>query len=214
MRIVLLMANQMMRDGLRALLRREPARKVVGEGGEGPETLELVQELQPDLVIADVGSWASGNLLTIREITEHHPGIKVIALSTFSNRAMIVEAFRCGVQGYVLNQDGFDKLTQAINTVTAGGTYLCSQATQDILEICTTATNSGRSPQPALTDRECVILQMLAEGQTSKEVALSLDVSSKTVDACRRQIMHKLGVDSVAGLVKQALVLGLTTLSV
>lgn len=95
-----------------------------------------------------------------------------------------------------------------------GGTYLCSQATQAIVDICAaTAEGPLRPSQPALTERERAVLQTLAEGQTSKEIALSLNVSSKTIDACRRQIMHKLGVDSVAGLVKQALVLGLTTLS-
>ena len=116
MRIVLLMENQMMRDGLRALLRREPERNVVGEGGEGPETVELVQQLHPDLVIADVGSWASGNLHAIRAITHERKGIKVIALSTFSNRAIIVEAFRCGVQGYVLKQDGIRQIVHRPST--------------------------------------------------------------------------------------------------
>ena len=89
MRIVLLVADQMMRDGLRALLHRESAAEVVGEREEGPEGLELVRELRPDLVLADTGSWASGSLDRIRQITRELPEIKIIALATFSNRALV-----------------------------------------------------------------------------------------------------------------------------
>jgi len=163
----------------------------------------------------DTGSWASGSLDRIRQITQELPKIKIIALATFSNRALVTEAFRSGVHGYVLKQNGFDELIQAIKTVLSDSTYLCSQATQGILDVCIAPhADLSKAAEPALTDRECIVPQRLADGQTSKQIALTLDVSSKTVDACRRQIMRKLGVDSIAGLVKQPLTLGLTTLSV
>lgn len=214
MRILLLVADQMMCDGLGALLSQEPTAEVVGQSEDGPEALELVRQLQPDLVLADIGSWASGSFDTVQRIACELPKTKVIALSAFANRTFVAEAFRRGVHGYVLKQDGFDELIQAIRTVMAGSTYLCSRATQGILDLAIPPhTNPSSIPETTLTDRECLILQMLSEGKTSKEIARSLDISSKTIDACRRQLMRKLNVDSVAGLVKQALVLGLTTLS-
>jgi len=115
----------------------------------------------------------------------------------------------------VLKDNGFDELSHAIKTVMSGSTYLCSRATQGILDVCASPHgNRSKAVEPALSNRECIVLQMLGDGQTSKQIALTLEVSSKTIDACRRQLMQKLGVDSFAGLVKQALLLGLTTLSV
>ena len=214
MRIMLLVSDRMMCDGLRALLTREASAEVVGESLDGQEALGLVRQLRPDLVLADTGAWTSGSFETIRQIVEEFPEIKIIALSAFCNRALVAEAFRSGAHGYVLKQNGFDELIQAIDAVCSGSTYLCSRATQGILDSCIAPQSDiENSDEPALTDRECVVLQMLAEGRSAKEIAYTLHVSSKTIDACRRQIMRKLGVDSVAGLVKQALVLGLTTLS-
>jgi DNA-binding NarL/FixJ family response regulator len=215
MRIVLLVTDQMMSDGLRALLSQEPTLEVVGATGAGPDTLDQVRQWHPDLILADISSWSSGHLDMVRQLAGEMPKARIIALSTFSHRALVAEAFRRGVQGYVLKQNGIEELIQAIQTVMSGSTYLCSRATQGILDLCATSSgHSGKNIDPTLSDRECVVLQMLAEGQSSKEIALALDVSSKTIDACRRQLMEKLGVDSVAGLVKQAILLGLTTLSV
>jgi len=214
MRIVFLLADQMMCDGLRALLGQDPAAEVVGQTEDGPKALELIRQLQPDLVLADLSSWASGSFDAVQQITRELPDTKVIALSTFVNRTFVAEAFRRGVRGYVLKQDGFGELLQAVRTVMAGSTYLCSRATQGILDLTLPmSTKPGDMSGNTLTDRECIILQMLSEGKSSKEIALSLEISSKTIDACRRQLMRKLSVDSLAGLVKQALLLGLTTLS-
>jgi len=215
MRIVVLVADQMMCDGLQALLSRELTAEVIGQSDVGPEALERIRQWHTDLVLADIDSWASGHLDLVRQVARELPEVRIIALSAFSNKVLVGEAFRSGVQGYVLKQKGFDGLIQAIETVTSGSTYLCSRATQGLLDGCAAPhANSGKAPESTLSDRECLVLQMLAEGQTSREIAQALKVSSKTIDACRRQLMAKLGVDSVAGLVKQALLLGLTTLSV
>jgi len=214
MRIVLLVADQMMRDGLRALFSRESTAEIVGESGDGPEALELVRQLQPNLALTDISSWASGSMDLVRRISAEQPQTRIVALSTLSNRAFVAEAFRNGVHGFVLKEDGFAGLLQAVHTVMAGSTYLCSRATEGILETCMEpSTTPDTALKPSLTERECIVLQMLAEGKTSKEIALALDVSSKTIDACRRQLMRKLEVESVAGLVKRAIMLGMTTLS-
>ena len=213
MRIVLFVTDQMLCDGLLALLSQDPTVEVVAGTEESPGGLEQIRQWQPDLVLADVSSWTSGHLDVIRQIAREMPEVNIIALSTFAHRPLVAEAFRSGVRGYVLRQNGYEELSHAIRTVMSGSTYLCSRASQEILDFCTTPqAASGKMAESVLTDRECVVLQMLAEGRSSKEIALALEVSSKTIDACRRQIMRKLGVDSIAGLVKQALLLGLTTL--
>jgi len=215
MRIVLFVSDQMMRDGLKALFSRESAGEVIGESADGPEALELVRELRPDLVLTDMGSRAFGSIDTIRRISREQPQTRIVVLSPFSNRTFVVEAFRAGVQGYVLRQNGFAGLRQAVKTVMTGSTYLCSQATQAVLDTCTQSeTGPTEASEPPLNEREYVVLRMLADGRTSKEIALALEVSSKTIDACRRQLMRKLDVDSIAGLVKHAIALGLTTLSI
>jgi DNA-binding NarL/FixJ family response regulator len=215
MQILLLVSDQMMCDGLKALFSRESTGEVIGESADGSEALDLVRRLQPDVVLADMGSRAFDSMGTIRRISQEQPQTRIVVLSPYSNRAFIAHAFRAGVQGYVLRENGFSGLRQAVKTVMTGSTYLCSQATQAVLETCTESQASSTEPaEPLLSEREYVVLRMLADGRTSKEIALALHVSSKTIDACRRQLMHKLGVESVAGLVKHAIALGLTTLSV
>ncbi len=214
MQIVLLVNDRMMRDGLKALFSLESTAEVIGESDDGPEALELVRELRPDVALTDMGSWAFGSIGTIRRISQEQPQTRIVALSPFSNRAFIAEAFRAGVQGYVLRQNGFDGLRQALATVMSGSRYLCSRATQAVLETCTSPeTRPTEAFEPPLTEREYLVLRQLADGHSSKEIALELEVSSKTIDACRRQLMHKLNVNSVAGLVKRAIVLGLSTVS-
>ncbi len=215
MQIVLLVNDRMMRDGLRALFSRESTAEVIGESDDGPEALELVRELQPDLALTDMGSWAFGSIDTIRCLSQQAPETKIVALSPFNHRAFIAEAFRAGVQGYVLRQNGFEELREAVATVLSGSRYLCSRSTQAVLETCVDPeAKPTQAFDPPLTEREYAVLRQLADGQSSKEIALSLRVSSKTIDACRRQLMRKLDVDSIAGLVKRAIVLGLTTVAV
>ena len=172
-------------DGLQALLSDKLTAEVVGQSNAGPEALERIRQWHTDLVLADIDSWASGHLDLVRQVARELPEVRIIALSAFSNKVLVAEAFRSGVQGYLLKQKGFDGLIQAIETVTLGSTYLCPGATQGLLDGCAAPhANSGKAPESTLSD------------------------------ACRRQLMAKLGVDSIAGLVKQALLLGLTTLSI
>jgi len=214
MRIVLVADDRILRDGLRALLGRDSTTEVIGEATCGPEAVERVAEHRPDVVLADVGSWTSANVEMIRQIAEAHRDTRIVILSPFRNQAFVAAAFRAGTHGYVVKRNGFDEVLRAIEAVRAGSTYLCPRVRELILPDYAQTHGPARKPADAcLTEREAAVLQLLAEGQTSKEIALMLNVSSKTIDACRRQLMRKLEVNSVAGLVKRALAMGITTLA-
>ena len=123
-------------------------------------------------------------------------------------------AFRAGAHAYVARHSGFDELLRAIHAVTSGSTYLCADARESIIDGYTQYEGNMREQaETSLTERECEVLRLLAEGKTSKEIGLLMDLSSKTIDACRRQLMRKLDVDSTASLVKHAIVMGLTTMA-
>jgi two-component system NarL family response regulator len=124
----------------------------------------------------------------------------------------VAELLRAGAHGYVTTQSASDELLEAVRTARSGATYLCSQVRRSILEDFTQGeADKTEGDWAAITDREAMILQLLGEGRSSKETAAVMNLSSKTIDACRRQLMRKLDVDSMAGLVKCAIALGLTT---
>lgn len=210
-RIVLVDDNRMMRDGLKALFHQEADIEVVGESNETPEALELIRALQPDLVVMNIGLGAAASMDVVRRISQEQSGAKIIALSAFCNKALVAEAFRAGIHAYVAKRNCFGELVQAIHAVISGSTYLCVHTRGIVIE---EYTGAARDPQEtaqiSLTERECEVLRLLAEGKTSKEIALLMDLSSKTIDACRRHLMRKLHVDGTAGLVKHAIVMGLT----
>lgn len=214
MRIVLVAEDRILCDGLRALFGQDSMMEVVGEAHSGPEAVELVLSLRPEAVLIDVGSWTSANMDMIRRISQTHPQGRIVALSLFRNQAFVAEAFRAGIHGYVVKQNGFDELLRAINTVRSGSTYLCRGVRELLLPQYAQSRNTAREPSDVrLTERESAVLQLTAEGRTSKEIALMLEVSSKTIDACRRHLMRKLEVDSMAGLIKRALAMGAATLN-
>lgn len=214
MRIVLVAEDRILCDGLRALFGQDSRMEVIGEANSGPEAVERALGLQPDVVLIDVGSWTAANMDTIRRISQRHPQGKIVVLSPLRNQAFVAETFRAGIHGYVLKQNGFDELLLAIKTVHSGSTYLCRGVRELLLpEYAQSRTAAGKLSDVCLTERESAVLQLLTEGRTSKEIALMLEVSSKTIDACRRQLMRRLQVDSMAGLVKRALAMGVATLT-
>ena len=214
MRIVLVTDDYILRDGLRALLDRDTMAQVVEEADDVSATVDLIPQVQPDVVLTDIASWGAGNMNAIRQIARTHPNVRIVALSAFRNQAFVAEGFRAGIHGYVVKRNGFDELLRAIKTVHSGATYLCPRIRELILpEYVRSDADAPGTPDVALTERESAVLQLLSEGRTSKEIALALDVRCKTIDACRRHLMKKPAVDSLAGLVKCALAMGVTTLA-
>ena len=215
MRLRLLLADDhgMFREGLRALLEKQTDIQVVGEAANGREAVRLARDLKPTVVVMDVSMPDLGGVEATRRILKRSPKAKVIALSMHSDRRFVVEMLRAGAQGYLLKDCAYDELVRAIRTVAGGRAYLSPRIAGVVLEDCVRSTApEAAAPAPALTAREREVLQLLAEGHGTKQIARRLHVSTKTIDTHRHNIMNRLDIHSVAELTKYAVREGLTTL--
>ncbi len=211
--VLLVDDHAIIRDGLRSLLEKQQDMAVLADTNEGRKAVELVREMSPDVVIMDVTMAGLNGIEATRVITAEFPKVKVVALSIHSQRRFIAEMLSAGAAGYVLKECLFDELVQAIRAVAAGGRYLSPRIMDVVVEdYVKRLSTTADLPLAALTGREREVLQLVAEGKSTKEIALGLHVSTKTIEANRRQIMEKLDVHSVAELTKCAVREGLTTL--
>jgi two-component system, NarL family, response regulator NreC len=219
MRILLCDDHRILREGMKSLIEKQPDMEVVAEAENGREIIELAQKLSPDIIVMDVSMPELNGIEATRKIVAESSSARVLALSVHTNRKLITEMLRAGASGYVLKECAFDELLKAIHAVFNGHIYICN-AINDIivrdylntLKAGNPVSNEGSKAFSVLTDREREVLQMLAEGKTTKEIAFSLHVSIKTIEAFRHNLMNKLGIYSIAGLTKFAVLEGLTSL--
>ena len=213
--VVLVDDHTIVRDGLRALLDKDDAMEVVGEAADGRSAVRLARDLSPDIVIMDVAMSDLNGIEATRQIVAEMPRVKVLALSMYSDRVFVSEMLKAGASGYLLKDCAFDELTHAIGTVMAHRIYL-SPGISDVVvaDYLERLSKDGDSVSSVLSSREREVLQLLAEGKTTKDIAGKLHVSSKTIDTHRQQIMAKLGVHSIAELTKYAISQGLSALDI
>ncbi len=211
-RILLADDHKIVRDGLRTLIEKEAGLEVAGEADNGRKTLKLAQKIHPHVVVMDVTMPDMNGIDATRKITNEIPGVKVVALSMHSDRRFVLGMLEAGASGYLLKDCAFDELAKAIRSVAAGHTYLSPSVADVVVKGCldklSEPLSAARSP---LTQREREILQLLAEGSTTKEIAFHLGVSVKTVETHRRNMMQKLNMRSIAELTKYAIREGLIT---
>ena len=234
MKVLLADDHRIVREGLKSLLESQPDLQVVAEASDGRQAVEMARDLAPDVVVMDVAMPLLNGIEATRQLAGDGPGMKIVALSMHSDRRFVSEALKAGASGYVLKDGAFDELITAIRAVTADRVYLSPRVAGVVVEDYVRhlpARNghgnggaAGSHPGPeeygsarrsafdALTPREREVLQLMAEGFATKEVAARLHVSVKTVETHRRQIMEKLDMHSVAELTKYAIREGLTTL--
>jgi DNA-binding NarL/FixJ family response regulator len=207
--ILLVDDHQVLREGLRALLEKQADMEIVGEAGDGRTALRLVREVRPDVVIMDVNMEGMDGIDATRAITRERPGTKVLALSMYLRKTFVSEMFKSGASGYLLKENTFAEVVQAIHTIVTGQRYACAKVASLLVDEYLHV-GAAAPAKTELTERETEVIRMLANGQSSKEIARATQTSVKTIDACRRRIMQKLGVSSVAELVKYAIREGLT----
>jgi two-component system, NarL family, response regulator NreC len=212
-RIIIADDHQILRQGLRTLLEKEPDMEVVAEAEDGRKTVILVDELIPHVVIMDVNMPDLNGIEATRQILTDHPDMKIIALSMHADRRFVINMLKAGAHGYLLKDCAFEELAYAIRLVMANKTYLSPGVAEIVVKDYV-----SRIPSPVqtafsvLTAREREVLQLMAEGKSTANIAELLHISIKTVETHRQQIMHKLGIRSVAELTKYAIREGLTSL--
>ena len=212
-KVLLVDDHAIIREGLRSLLDKQSEMEVIADTDDGRKAIEFVRELSPDIVIMDITMPGLNGIEATRQITAEFPDVKVIALSIHSKRRFVADMLSAGATGYILKECLFDELVQAIKAVAAGGRYLSPMITDVVVsDYVKRLSATADSPFEALKAREREVLQLVTEGKSTKQIALELHVSTKTIEANRRQIMEKLNIHSVAELTKYAVREGLTTL--
>ena len=213
-RVMIADDHQIVRDGLRSLLEKEPDLEIIGTVEDGRSTLKMVEALKPDVVIMDVSMPTLNGIEAARQITRDYPGVKIIALSMHDDRRFVINMLKAGASGYLIKDCAFKELTKAINVVAKKGKIYLSPEISDV--VVNNYVTGPAGPESliyaALTPREREVLQLVCEGKTSGQIATSLFVSVKTVECHRSQLMHKLKINNLANLVKYAIQEGLTAL--
>ena len=202
----------MVREGLRAVLEQDEAFSVVGEAGTGREAVKLTQELHPDVVVMDVAMSDLNGIEATRQIRHLAPESAIVALSSHSDRRYVMAILAAGACGYVLKANAYEQLARGVSAAAKGLKYLSPDVTSEIIEAAFREENLAGSVYEVLGPREREVLQLLAEGFTSVQIAERLGVSPSTAETHRRNIMRKLDVHNVADLTKYAIREGLTTL--
>jgi two-component system response regulator NreC len=212
--VLLVEDHALVRSGIRSLLEGSLEVVVAGEAGDGRLALEMCGQLNPDIVLTDVEMRELNGIETTRQIRAAYPDIKVIMLSMYGDPQYVFESLRAGALGYVLKDAAFTELLTAIRTVAAGRRYLSPPLTELVMDDYVRRANGEESMNDLdkLSAREREILQLVAEGHSSGQVAAMLHISIRTVDTHRFNVMQKLDIHSIAGLTKFAISHGLTSL--
>jgi DNA-binding NarL/FixJ family response regulator len=212
-RILLADDHQITRSGLRALLEQQPDMAVVGEADNGRLAVRMAAELKPDVIVMDINMPELNGIEATRQIRTELPHTKIIALSMHSDKRYVAGMLKAGVSGYLLKNCAFDELVAAINSVIRHQSYLSPAIADTVMKDYTSILEGlDLSPASQLSSREREVLQLIAEGSSTRDISERIHVSVKTVETHRQQIMRKLNVRSVAELTKFALREGLTSL--
>ena len=208
-RIVLADDHELVRDGIRSLIERMSGVEVVGEASNGLEAIELVRSKSPSLVLMDIAMPVLDGIETLSRITKRFPCAKVVMLSAYGTEDYVSRAFRSGASGYMLKYAATVELEMVIRVVAEGKTYLSPAISRIIVNNYLRRSEGGLNPLDQLTERQREILHMIADGKNTKEIAFALEISVKTVESHRLQLMARLDIHDVAGLVRYAIRNGL-----
>jgi DNA-binding NarL/FixJ family response regulator len=204
--------HSLVRDGLRALVTRLSGIRVIAEAGDGREVLRQVKQRQPHIILMDISMPRLNGLQAARYLTRNFPGVRIIILSMHADEEHVWQALCAGAAGYLLKGASVEELELAIRAVAQGERYLSPPVSGPVITAYVRRTHGGVEQSDRLTARQREIVKLIAEGHTTKQIALSLDLSAKTVEKHRSDSMKRIGVKDVAGLVRYAVRIGLVHL--
>jgi DNA-binding NarL/FixJ family response regulator len=207
--IVVVDDHQLFREGIRRLLETREDFRVVGEASDGEQAVALVAEKEPDVALMDIWMPRLSGIDATRRIGKRGLATRVLVLSMHESRSYVEEVLRAGAAGYIVKNAAPEDLLNAVDAVRSGASYLSPTITQQVVDAIVRPSDAAPQGTAALTDREREVLQLIAEGLSSKEIAELLGVSLKTVDSHRSNLMEKLDIHKVSGLVRFAIRVGL-----
>lgn len=208
-RIVVADHHIIVREGLTRLLSERSGFEVVGQAGDGEEAIDAVIRNKPDVVIMDVDMPRVSGIDATRRIMTHGFNTRIIMLSSHDERKFVEQALRAGAAGYLVKTCCVDELAAAVTSVQTGACYLSPEVTKQVVDAIAHPAATGRSAVAMLTGREREVIQLIAEGMSSKEIAIMLGVSLKTIDSHRSNLMEKINIHKASGLVRWAIRMGL-----
>jgi DNA-binding NarL/FixJ family response regulator len=210
-RILLADDHALVRAGIRTLLEKIPNVEVVGEASTGRQALEMLKTRLPNLVFMDIAMAELGGLEALPRITKDFPGVRVIILSAHANEEYVIRALRDGAAAYMLKDAATAELEFAITSVSEDKTYLSPSISRPVIDSYLKRVGGPLSPLEQLTPRQREILQLIAEGKNTKDIASDLDISVKTIESHRLQLMERLNIHDIPGLVRYAIRSGLVS---
>ncbi|HEY4636801.1 MAG TPA: response regulator transcription factor [Burkholderiales bacterium] len=208
LRVLLVDDHALVRAGMRSLLQDLPDVEVVAEAGDGAEALAAAERERPDVVLMDIAMKGMNGLEAAARLRERLPGVKVIILSMHTSEEYVLLALRAGAAAYLIKDSATSELELALKCVMRGETYLSPAISRQVVDGYVQRVGASAGPEP-LTPRQREVLKRIAEGRSTKEIAFELNLSVKTVETHRAQIMERLGIRDVAGLVRYAMRVGL-----
>lgn len=209
-RVLLADDHELVRAGIRSLLEKISSVEIVGEVGDGQEAIRLVEKHEPDVVLADIAMPGLNGLEVTRHLTKTFPRVRVVILTMYSDDEHVYLALRAGAAGYLLKGSAREELELAIRAVARGDTYLSPPISKPLIMEYSHHTQVG--PLRGLSSRQTQVLQLIARGKTTKQIALDLNISVKTVESHRTQLMDRLEIHDIPGLVRFAIKVGLVEL--
>lgn len=211
-RVIVADDHELLRAGLRAILRGVDGIEVVGEAGDGREALEVIAKAPPDVLLLDISMPGMNGLEAIGLVAEQFPAVRVVILSMHASEQYVGQALRAGAAGYLLKDSAPTELETAIRAVARGESYLSPAVSKQVVSAYRQQAEPAPSSVEQLTPRQREILKLIAEGKTTKEIAKLLGITVRTSETHRMQLMSRLKIHTVAGLVRCAAQAGLITL--
>lgn len=196
--------HDIIREGLKTILRRQPDYEVIGEAKDGEEALEKVSSLKPDILLLDITMPKKTGLEIIEQVLRKSPSTKILIISVHKANAYVLKALQSGVKGYLSKENAADDLLQALRKIVSGQVYLDAQASDYLLKKVSKP-QEEMAAQSLLTDRETDVLRLVAEGKAAKEIAALLSLSPRTVENYKNNMLRKLGLHRTSDLIKYAI---------